>query len=379
MSERIDLQNAGKMYARALARLPHDDTILPENRKIMLRFLRDAELGKTIRNAQKKKIGYGRLLRSVGILKIMSRDWFKKPFPAVTSKDMEDFVLQLEKGKVKNQHGNPYKSETQKTIKKFIKKFYKWLLGNGTTYPEMVAWIDTSGQIPEIQALKREEVERLVARAGNPRNKAIVKLLFDSGARIEEFLNVRMADLDWKGDYYLVRIQHSKTKPRTISIPLSTKELNDWLAEHPDRKNGNAFLFDMRYHQITMMLKRLGEKVLKKNVTPHILRHSSATHYANLLKHYQFCYRYGWSMSSDSPNRYIDRNGIYEQETAEVVKVDEINKFKKENEVIKEDFTLLKERFDKMNDIMVTLIKDKQVANILVKKIDKLKLGDKLR
>lgn len=379
MSEKIDIQKAEERYSILLPKIKHDESILPENRKIILRFLRDAELGKTIRHAEKKKIGYGRLLRVHGILKLMSTHWFQKPFTQVTTHDMEMFVLKLEKGRIHSKRGKPYTIETQKTIKKFIRKFYKWLLGDGITYPELVAWIDTSGRIPEISAPKREEVEELVSMAGSARNKAIIKLLFDSGARIEEFLNLRIGDLDWKGEYYMIRIQHSKTKPRTVSVPLSTTELNAWLEEHPDRKNPKAFLFDVHYHSVVMMLKRLGKKVLKKNITPHRLRHSSATYYANILKHYQFCYRYGWSMSSKSPARYIDRNGIYEQETAEVVKVDEIKKFKKENERMKEDFTILKEQFDKMNTLMTTLVKDKEVEKLLVKKIDKMGLGDRLR
>ena len=65
MSERIDLQNAEKKYGQLLSKLPGNESILPENRSLILKFLRDAELGKTIRNAEKKKIGYGRLLRVV--------------------------------------------------------------------------------------------------------------------------------------------------------------------------------------------------------------------------------------------------------------------------------------------------------------------------
>ena len=102
MSERIDIQNAEKKFGDYLLKLPKDESIIPENRKIILTFLRDAELGKTIRNAEKKKIGYGRLLRVGGILKIMSHTWFMKPFTQVTQLDMEDFVLKLEKGKIKN-------------------------------------------------------------------------------------------------------------------------------------------------------------------------------------------------------------------------------------------------------------------------------------
>ncbi|MFQ5834804.1 MAG: tyrosine-type recombinase/integrase, partial [bacterium] len=139
----------------------------------------------------------------------------------------------------------------------------------------IVNWIDTSLKEEEIPALTREEVE-ILASACSTKYKAVVKALFDSGARIEEFLNLTIGDLSKKDDYYKnyykIRIRHSKTKPRTISIPMCTEELENWLRIHPDRKNLGAYLFPITYGAIRMELKRKGKKILGKNVTPHILR-----------------------------------------------------------------------------------------------------------
>lgn len=120
-----------------------------------------------------------------------------------------------------------------------------------------------------------------------------------------------------------VRIVHSKTKPRTIHLPIASKHLELWLQDYLIR-NYQSFLFSITYEGLRMMLHRVAKRVLNKRVTSHILRHSSATYYTNLLNHQQLCYRYGWSMASDMPNRYIDREGIFEEETRHVVQAHDL-------------------------------------------------------
>jgi len=103
---------------------------------------------------------------------------------------MEDFIIGLEKDRFLRKDGRKSSEETKVDLKKAIKKFYKWLLGENEHYPEIVDWIDTSTEVKEVPALTREEIERLVNQTGSMRNKAIIMVLFDSGARIEELLNI---------------------------------------------------------------------------------------------------------------------------------------------------------------------------------------------
>ncbi len=92
-----------------------------------------------------------------------------------------------------------------------------------------------------------------------------------------------------------------------------------------------------------MMLHRKSKIILNKRVTPHILRHSSATYYANHLSHFQLCYRYGWSMASNMPNRYLDREGIFEQETTKKIQSNDILNLEKQNQLLKEEISHIKE------------------------------------
>lgn len=298
----------------------------------------------------KKKIGPARCLKYIAILSRLSEE-FAKSFDRVSQEDMERLILKFDEDKVLSARGKPFSDETRADYKKTIKKFWKWKDGNNTQYPDLVEWIDVTVKVKEIPALSRQEVERLVDATASIRLKALIMVLFDSGARIEELLNVRLKEehVSWKPDLdcYTIRLEFSKTKPRTVSLPLASNHLRAWLQVHPVKENPESQLFPIRYDAIRMSLYRLASRVLKKRVTPHILRHSSATYFANKLNHYQLCNRYGWTMSSDQVNRYIDRAGILEEQTTKLIRADETDTLVKDNESLREELTLLREQRSK--------------------------------
>lgn len=372
-TEFIDVHGYNRGFESALDSFKRDEKIIPKNKELILRFVEDARKGKTVKTKAKKRIGPARCMKCMYTLRKLS-EWFGKPFDEITEDDVERVIECLEEDKFKINRGKTgnYSENTKLDFKKILKKFFKWLFGETEKYFELTNWIDTHEEILEVPALTREEIERM-ANACKTREKALIMFLFDSGARIGELLNVRIGDLTKKDEenYYMVRIKHSKTKPRTVSVPMCTQYLTLWLSVHPDKENPNAPLFSMGYDTVRMFLKRTGKEVLKKDVYPHLLRHSSATYYCNKLNQYQLCYRYGWAMSSKQPARYIDREGIHEQKTAEIIQSDEITKVKKENQKIKEDFTMLKTDFDKSEGRRRVLEKQMRMLNELVLPIAK--------
>lgn len=347
--QKNDIHNREKHFITARTNLETDQVIIKENKEFILKFIRDCRLGKTLKNRQKKSIGVARCLKYIQILKKIST-WLDKPFDQVIQQDMEKLIEALENDQYcinvkSNKQEIPktrkYAHSTKLDYKKTIRKFYKWLLGDNKHYPELVDWIDTYDIVKEIPALTREQVEKLVD-VSNIRDKTIIMFLFDSGARIEETLNIRVKDLTKNEDTYKVRIVVSKTKPRTIHLPICSKYLELWLQEY-QYNTDEEFLFPINYNSLRMMLHRKSKSILNKRVTPHILRHSSATYYANHLSHYQLCYRFGWSMASKMPNRYLDREGIFEQETTKIIQTNDISNLEKQNQLLKEEISHIKE------------------------------------
>ncbi len=138
--------------------------------------------------------------------------------------------------------------------------------------------------------------------------------LFDSGARIEEALNVRLSDITKSSDgkFHLVHLRGTKTEEadRKIALPISTDFINDWLQSHPSGDSGD-FLFPIRYDNARKIIKEMSSKHLGVKLRPHELRHSSATYYVALFGAENivgFYYRYGWKFGSNDANTYIKRH-----------------------------------------------------------------------
>jgi integrase len=198
---KIDIHNRKHSFETALNQLKANRTIDEQNENSILNFIRDCLLGKTVKGKSKKKIGTSTCLKYIHLLKLISIQ-LSKPFNEITLSDMEDFIQKLEGDNIVSKSGKPYSESTKIGIKKTIKKFWKWKDGNSKAYPELVEWIDTCLAVKDVPALRREEVERMIECTPNPRNKALIMVLFDSGARIEELLNVRLKPehLFWKSE-----------------------------------------------------------------------------------------------------------------------------------------------------------------------------------
>ena len=374
-----DIHNRIKAFRNTYDKLERNEFPIPENKELILKFIRDCRLGKTIKNRQRKIIGEARCLKYMHILKKISY-WLDKPFNEVTQENIEKLIESLENDKykysLKTKSGKIIKTKslahsTKLDYKKTLIKFYKWMYGNNRNVPELVDWIDTYDIVKEIPAIRREEVEKLAVSLPI-RNKAIVMSLFDSGARAEEFLNIRICDLSKIDDIYKVRIIHSKTKARTIHLPIASRFIDMWIEDNVNREP-EEYLFPITYEGLRVMLHRVGRRVLNKSITPHLLRHSSATYYANMLNHQQLCYRYGWTMASKMPNRYIDREGIFEKETVDVVKKNDLSQLEEKNKKIFEELSLIKhtnekltQQFNEINEKYKRLFQGKGIMKLIM-------------
>ena len=384
-----DIHNRIKSFKLTLEKLQNEDFPIPKNQELILDFIRDCRLGKTVKNKQKKIIGEARCLKYIHLLKKLSA-WLNKPFNEVTQKDIEIVIENLENDKyqysIKLKSGKtiskPLAHSTKLDYKKALIKFYKWLYGHNRNVPELVDWIDTYDIVKEIPALRREEIEKL-ASSVNIRDKTIIMCLFDSGARAEEFLNIKISDISKVDDVYKVRIVHSKTKPRTIHLPIASPLIDIWL-NSCELKTSQEYLFTITYEGLRMMLHRAAKRILKKSITPHLLRHSSATYYANLLNHQQLCYRYGWTMASEMPNRYLDREGIFEKETVDVVKKNDLSTLEDKNKKLREELSIIKQsnekltqQFDEINHKYERIFQGKDFMNLLFQMAQKQEVKQK--
>ena len=67
-------------------------------------------------------------------------------------------------------------------------------------------------------------------------------------------------------------------------------------------------------------------------------------------------------MASDMPNRYIDREGIIEKETTEIVNAHDLSSLEKQNAILKEEISMIKEANNQLSNQQSEL--QKQLNNI---------------
>jgi len=339
--EKNDIHNIEQKYKLVFELMNRCKNITEADKKKINQFVDDCAIGKHSR----KKVGKGRMIRYLESL-VWFANYFKKSFLNITEKDAEKLYRELQNDKIRRIDNKPYTPSTKNEFIKALKRYGKWIYRNKPEkYQKIFGWLKEFDGDKEIPALSKEEIDKL-SKTSCVRDAALLMFLFDSGARAEELLNIKIEDLReeqiGKDLFYKVRIRISKTKPRTITIPLATPYIKNWLSIHPQGNDKTAFLFPITYDYLRKILYRKG-KILKKRIYPHLFRHSSATYYCSRINQYQLCYRYGWSMSSRQPQRYIDREGVEEEKTAEIIKYDELGKVRKENELLKEDIQKLKE------------------------------------
>jgi integrase/recombinase XerC len=185
-----------------------------------------------------------------------------------------------------------------------LRSFGRFLVREGTvavTPFRGVAAPKTPQRLPDY--LEPEEMGRLLAAPslrtadGQPsaqglRDKAILELLYASGMRVSELTNLDLRDVDRQRGQILVTGKGDKERLVLIGEP-ATRALNRYVAEGRPQyvKAGRpvpAALFLSRLgtrlsdRSIQMLLKKYGQQAgIETDVTPHVLRHTFATHMLN--------------------------------------------------------------------------------------------------
>lgn len=173
-----------------------------------------------------------------------------------------------------------------------VKNFHKYLLATNRVKVDEALTIERPKlrkALPNV--LTVEEVDLLLnIKTDTPfdyRNKAMLELLYGTGLRITEMLDLKLGDVDFEN--CIVRCFGKGSKERIVPIgEYIIDSLNNYLEYGRNRllKNKTSdFLFlnsrggrISRFSFFKILKKLLREKGIKKDVSPHSLRHSFATH-----------------------------------------------------------------------------------------------------
>lgn len=226
---------------------------------------------------------YGRDLRAFS-------DFFEKrglkSLDATTHKDIAEFMWsEKEKGLSANSISRALVA---------IKVFYRFLLKEQVIKQDPTSILDSPKlwkRLPDVLGI--EEVEKLVTKPDlkdlfGIRDRAILELLYATGIRVSEMINLNLGDLNL--DVGFLKCIGKGSKERITPLGKKAKEA---LARY--LQNVRPKLAQSKSHNNGLFLTRLGKKMtrqmvwkivkkyarlcnIKKDITPHTLRHSFATH-----------------------------------------------------------------------------------------------------
>ncbi len=159
-----------------------------------------------------------------------------------------------------------------------IKFYFEKVLGREKQYYELHR-PRKENKLPKV--LSKNEVKTIFASTDNIKHKCILMLIYSAGLRRSELLNLKPADID--SERMLIHILGAKGNKDRNS--LLSDNLLKLLREYYRKYRPLEYLFEGqdggKYSptSVANILKKASFKAgIRKNVTPHMLRHSFATH-----------------------------------------------------------------------------------------------------
>lgn len=184
-------------------------------------------------------------------------------------------------------------AKTQARLLSGIHSFYRFLLYHHYIEQdpsELLEMPRIEKKLPEVLSL--EEIDAMIAqidmsKAEGHRNRAIIEMLYGSGLRVSELVDLRLSNIYRQEGY--MRILGKGNKQRLVPIsPEADKQLEYWLEDRcqldvkPEAKDIvflNHYGRQLTRAMIFTIVKRLAQLAgITKTISPHTLRHSFATH-----------------------------------------------------------------------------------------------------
>ena len=216
------------------------------------------------------------------------KDFFKKDLTKINLDDMHKYLDHLNK--------ENKKATTVAHNITVINSFYSFLINENIIATNPCTNIISPKLAKKLpNYLTEEEVDKLLniplKTAYDYRNKAMLELLYATGIRVSELINLKFVNLELQDDF--IRVMGKGSKERIIPMSnISKKYLIEYIEIYRKtllKSKDSEYLFINNQGNVISrvgffkIIKKLClENNISKNVSPHILRHSFATH---LLAH----------------------------------------------------------------------------------------------
>ncbi len=209
----------------------------------------------------------------------------KKPLRETDFDTLQSFICQL--------HDIGIAPRSQARIISGLKSFFRFLKIDGyiENNPTLLLESPRLGRkLPEVLSI--EEIDRMIdaidlSSDEGQRNRAIIETIYGCGLRASELVNLEINKLYTEEEYIVITGKGNKERIVPIS-QVALREINLYMEQrnHMNIKSGeeNILFLNRRGHRLTRVMifyiiKRLAEAAgIRKEISPHTLRHSFATH-----------------------------------------------------------------------------------------------------
>lgn len=168
-----------------------------------------------------------------------------------------------------------------------LRGFFKWATSSGILDKNPAATLEqpkTPQRLPKVVSVK--EIDEMLHNNLTPLEHVIMELLYSCGLRVSELVNLKINDIDLSSKY--VRCFGKGSKERIIPIGEQAKFVikeflptRDFLIKKFGLTTKNLLIKDngkfVTRQDIYSFIHNQG-KLIHKNISPHTLRHSFATH-----------------------------------------------------------------------------------------------------
>jgi integrase len=342
----MDIHHSDERLNAGLAKLHKDPVITEHNKHLISEFIDQLHV---------EDLSYSRILKYLYILKSVSK-LIEKNFDEIIKEDVNKFYKNVKNMKVTRKTNGttikvPAEEWTKHDYKVLTRRFYRWIqeeknIQNNETKCAINKIVSTeiktakSREKKPEHLLTPEEIKKMAEKTLYSRDRAFILTLYESCCRIGEILPVKMKDVKFD-EYGCIIHVDGKTGYRPIRISAASPEISNWLTNHPDRNNPDAFLFCGigRKNRLNMLTYQAARKIvfdaaeragIKKRVNLHKFRASRATHLVTKqVSEEVLCKFGGWEIGSTVLREYVKLSN--EQVDREILRAGGLHKTEKDS------------------------------------------------
>ena len=199
----------------------------------------------------------------------------------VTYKDIRSYLAHM--------YNKKYSSRTISRKLSAIRSFYKYEVNKGVIRDNpclLISNPNVEKKLPNY--LSYNEIETMLEvpdtfKNNSLRDKLIIEILYSTGIRVSELVNIKVKDIDFYNNQILILGKGNKER-----YVIFGNTLKDMLKEYISIKSDSEYLITNKYNKkmSTRSIEEIVKKIvkidgIKNKVTPHTIRHTFATHMLN--------------------------------------------------------------------------------------------------